>query len=152
MDLYNKWEFHTTIALLLFVVSVIIRKYLFNSKCDFHDFLFIYILMTGLFSLFISFIIYHIYKDKLFKDKKNNKKIILITTLVSFLVVIGIIFKSKGYYLVDNVAVLDGFMEPTKIILLFFASYFLLNTKFNIRILFGILLAMLGMVIIIKNQ
>mgnify|MGYP003989774469 CR=1 FL=1 len=152
MNLYDKWEFHTIIALLLFVSSVIIRKYLFNNKCNFNDFLFVYLLMMGIFAIFFSFFIYYIYKDNLFKDKKNNKKIILVTTLVSFLVILGIIFKSKGYYLVDNVAVLDGFMEPSKIILLFFASYFLLNTKFNIRILFGILVAILGMIIIIKNQ
>jgi len=152
MNLYDKWEFHTTIALFLFTTSVIIRKLLFNNNCELHDYLFIKLLSIGIFSLLASFIIYFIYKDKLLKDKKNNKNIVLVSALVSFLIVNGIIFKSKGYYLVENVAVLDVYLEPSKIILLFFASYFLLNTAFNIKILFGILLAILGMIIIIKNQ
>lgn len=151
MNLYDKWEFYTSIALFLFVTGVIIKKYLFNNKCKFHDFLFINLLSTGIISIFFSFIIYLLYKDELLKDK-NNKKLIFVTSLVSLIIVLGIIFKNKGYYLVNNVAVLDGFMQPMRIILLFFASYFLLNTKFNIRILFGILLAMIGMGIILKNQ
>ncbi len=152
MNLYSKWEFHAIIALLLFVISVIMRKSLFNAKCKFHDFMFVNLLSTGIISIFFSFIIYLLYKDDLLKDKKNNKKLITVTSLAAIAIVFGIIAKNKGYYLVNNVAVLDGFMEPTKIILLFFASYFLLNTKFNIKILFGILLAMIGMAIIIKNQ
>ena len=152
MNLYNKWEFYTSIALFLFVISVIMRKSLFNAKCKFHDFMFVNLLSTGIISIFFSFIIYLLYKDDLLKDKKNNKKLITVTSLAALAIVFGIIAKNKGYYLVNNVAVLDGFMEPSKIILLFFASYFLLNTNFNIRILFGILLAMFGMIIIIKNQ
>ena len=152
MNLYNKWEFYTSIALFLFVISVIMRKSLFNAKCKFHDFMFVNLLSTGIISIFFSFIIYLLYKDDLLKDKKNNKKLITVTSLATLAIVFGIIAKNKGYYLVNNVAVLDGFMEPSKIILLFFASYFLLNTNFNIRILFGILLAMFGMIIIIKNQ
>ena len=152
MNLYSKWEFHAIIALLLFVISVIMRKSLFNAKCKFHDFMFVNLLSTGIISIFFSFIIYLLYKDDLLKDKKNNKKLITVTSLAAIAIVFGIIAKNKGYYLVNNVAVLDGFMEPSKIILLFFASYFLLNTNFNIRILFGILLAMFGMIIIIKNQ
>tara|TARA_B100001175_G_C19235882_1_gene507608 strand:+ start:58 stop:516 length:459 start_codon:yes stop_codon:yes gene_type:complete len=152
MNLYNKWEFYTSIALFLFVISVIMRKSLFNAKCKFHDFMFVNLLSTGIISIFFSFIIYLLYKDDLLKDKKNNKKLITVTFLATLAIVFGIIAKNKGYYLVNNVAVLDGFMEPSKIILLFFASYFLLNTNFNIRILFGILLAMFGMIIIIKNQ
>jgi len=152
MNLYNKWEFYTSIALFLFVISVIMRKSLFNAKCKFHDFMFVNLLSTGIISIFFSFIIYLLYKDDLLKDKKNNKKLITVTSLATLAIVFGIIAKNKGYYLVNNVAVLDGFMEPSKIILLFFASYFLLNTNFNIRILFGILLAMFAMRIIIKNQ
>lgn len=152
MNLYDKWEFHTTIALFLFTTSVIIRKFIFNDKCELHDFLFIHLSTIGIFSLLVAVIIYFIYKDKLLKDEKNNKKIVLVSSLVSFLIVAGIIFKNKGYYLVENVVVLDGYMEPSKIILLFFASYFFLNTAFSIKILFGILLAIMGMIIIIKNQ
>lgn len=152
MNLYDKWEFYTSIALFLFVISVIMRKSLFNAKCKFHDFIFVNLLSTGIISIFFSFIIYLLYKDDLLKDKKNNKKLITVTFLATLAIVFGIIAKNKGYYLVNNVAVLDGFMEPSKIILLFFSSYFLLNTNFNIRILFGILLAMIGMGIILKNQ
>ena len=152
MNLYDKWEFYTSIALFLFVISVIMRKSLFNAKCKFHDFIFVNLLSTGIISIFFSFIIYLLYKDDLLKDKKNNKKLITVTSLAAIAIVFGIIAKNKGYYLVNNVAVLDGFMEPSKIILLFFSSYFLLNTNFNIRILFGILLAMIGMGIILKNQ
>ena len=152
MNLYNKWEFYTSIALFLFVISVIMRKSLFNAKCKFHDFMFVNLLSTGIISIFFSFIIYLLYKDDLLKDKKNNKKLITVTSLATLAIVFGIIAKNKGYYLVKNVAVLDGIMEPSKVILLFFASYFLLNTNFNIKILFGILLAMFGMIIIIKNQ
>ena len=152
MKLLERWEFYTTIALFLFVTSVIMRKSLFNDKCKFHDFLFVNLMSTGIISILFSFIIYLLYKDDLLKDKKNNKKLITITSLASLAIVFGIIVKNKGYYLVNNVAVLDGFMEPSKVILLFFASYFLLNTKFNIKTLFGILLAICGMVIILKNQ
>jgi len=152
MNLYDKWEFYTSIALFLFVISVIMRKSLFNAKCKFHDFIFVNLLSTGIISIFFSFIIYLLYKDDLLKDKKNNKKLITVTFLATLAIVFGIIAKNKGYYLVNNVAVLDGFMQPMRIILLFFSSYFLLNTKFNIRILFGILLAMTGMGIILKNQ
>ena len=152
MKLLERWEFYTTIALFLFVTSVIMRKSLFNAKCKFHDFLFVNLMSTGIISILFSFIIYLLYKDNLLKDKKNNKKLITITSLASLAIVFGIIVKNKGYYLVNNVAVLDGFMEPSKVILLFFASYFLLNTKFNIKTLFGILLAICGMVIILKNQ
>ena len=152
MNLSDRWEFYTVIALLLFVISVIMRKSLFNAKCKFHDFMFVNLLSTGIISIFFSLIIYLLYKDDLLKDKKNNKKLITVTSLAALAIVFGIIAKNKGYYLVNNVAVLDGFMEPSKVILLFFASYFLLNTNFNIRILFGILLAIFGMIIIIKNQ
>jgi len=152
MNLYDKWEFYTSIALFLFVISVIMRKSLFNAKCKFHDFIFVNLLSTGIISIFFSFIIYLLYKDDLLKDKKNNKKLITVTFLATLAIVFGIIAKNKGYYLVNNVAVLDVFMQPMRIILLFFSSYFLLNTKFNIRILFGILLAMTGMGIILKNQ
>tara|TARA_B100000900_G_C20530758_1_gene696215 strand:- start:896 stop:1351 length:456 start_codon:yes stop_codon:yes gene_type:complete len=151
MNLSDRWEFYTVIALFLFVTSVIMRKSLFNAKCKFHDFLFVNLMSTGIISIFFAFIIYLLYKDDLLKDK-NNKKLITVTSLASLVIVFGIIFKNKGYYLVNNVAVLDGFMEPSKVILLFLASYFLLNTNFNIKIFFGILLAMFGMVIIIKNQ
>lgn len=151
MKLLERWEFYTTIALFLFVTSVIMRKSLFNAKCKFHDFLFVNLMSTGIISIFFAFIIYLLYKDDLLKDK-NNKKLITVTSLASLVIIFGIIVKNKGYYLVNNVAVLDGFMEPSKVILLFFASYFLLNTKFNIKTLFGILLAICGMVIILKNQ
>ena len=135
MNLSDRWEFYTVIALFLFVTSVIMRKSLFNAKCKFHDFLFVNLMSTGIISIFFAFIIYLLYKDDLLKDK-NNKKLITVTSLASLVIVFGIIFKNKGYYLVNNVAVLDGFMEPSKVILLFLASYFLLNTKLSILIIF----------------
>ena len=148
----NRWEFFVIIALVTFTLSVSIRKFtLINNECNYCDFIFLFTLGVGIFSLLASFIIYSIYQKDLLKNK-DNTKIIIPIILAALLMTIGMVFKNRGYYLVSNVAILDGVMEPLKVILLFIISYMFLSAKVNLKLIIGIILSLLGLNMILNNQ
>jgi len=148
----NRWELFVIIALVAFTISVSIRKYtLINNECNYCDFIFLFTLGVGIFSLLACLVIYSIYKKDLLKNK-DNKKIILPIIFAAFLMTLGMVFKNRGYYLVPNVAVLDGFMEPLKVILLFIISYLFLSAKVNLKLIIGIILSLAGLNLILNNQ
>jgi drug/metabolite transporter (DMT)-like permease len=151
-NINNRWETFVVIALIAFTVSVSLRKYiLINNKCSYCDFIFIFTLGVGLFSLLACCIIYSMYQKNLFKNK-NNMKIIVPILFTAFLMTLGMIFKNRGYYLVSNVAVLDGVMEPLKILLLFIISYLFLSAKVNLKLIIGIVLTLFGLNLMLNNQ
>ena len=56
-------------------------------------------------------------------------KIIVPILFTAFLMTLGMIFKNRGYYLVSNVAVLDGVMEPLKNIIIIYNIVFVFISK-----------------------
>jgi len=148
----KSWEFYTIFALLLILINVVAKKHLFNLKCYFYDVIFFYsFFLIVFYSLFLIFL-YNKKKDILFKDKKNFSTILSLTFLASFCLGMGIIIKTKAYELVSNVSYVDMLMEPSKIILLYLFSIMVFGTIFKPIILIGILLALSGIIIILKNQ
>ena len=148
----NRWESFVIIALVAFTISVSIRKYtLINNECNYCDFIFLFTLGIGIFSLLACLVIYSIDQKKLFK-KKNNMKIIVLILFAAFLMTVGMIFKNRGYYLISNVAILDGVMEPLKVMLLLLISYLFLSAKINKIQIIGIVLTLIGLNLILKNQ
>ena len=150
IDYLNCWEFYSIVALMFFLFSITIRKFVFNSKYKYCDYIFFYSFATFVISFIAMIFIYCMYKNELFKEKVSNKTYLVFAS--SILVFIGILFKIKGYELVPNVAVLDGFMEPLKVISLFAISYLFLSTGLNLRVLSGIILSAIGVIVIIKHQ
>jgi len=148
----KSWELYTIIALLLVIINVVAKKHLFNLKCNFYDVIFFYAFFLVVFySLFLIFL-YNDKKDILFKDKKNFKTILSFTFISSFCLGVGVIYKTKAYELVSNMSYVDALMEPSKIILLYLFSVLVFGTMFKPMILLGILLALSGIIIILKNQ
>tara|TARA_X000000368_G_C22571422_1_gene510917 strand:- start:61 stop:525 length:465 start_codon:yes stop_codon:yes gene_type:complete len=148
----KSWEFYTLISLVFLTISIISRKYLFNLKCNFNDVLFFYSLFLILFySLFLIYF-YNKEKSNLFKDKKNKNTILFFTFIASFSVGFTMIIKTKAYELVSNMSYVDALMEPSKIILLYLFSVLVFGTIFKPIILLGILLALSGIIIILKYQ
>ena len=151
-NINNRWETFVVIALIAFIVSVTLRKYtLINNKCSYCDFIFLFTLGVGIFSLLACCIIYSMYQKELFK-KKNNMKIIVPILFAAFLMTVGMIFKNRGYYLISNVAILDGVMEPLKVMLLLIISYLFLSAKINKIQIIGIILSLIGLNLILNNQ
>tara|TARA_Y100000591_G_scaffold28959_1_gene21562 strand:- start:432 stop:887 length:456 start_codon:yes stop_codon:yes gene_type:complete len=150
IDYLNRWEFYSIVALMFFLFSITIRKFVFNNKYKYCDYIFFYSFATFVISFIAMIFIYCMYKNELFKEKVSNKTYLVFAS--SILVFIGILFKIKGYELVPNVAVLDGFMEPLKVISLFAISYLFLSTGLNLKVLSGIILSAIGVIVIIKHQ
>ena len=150
IDYLNRWEFYSIVALMFFLFSITIRKFVFNSKYKYCDYIFFYSFATFVISFIAMIFIYCMYKNELFKEKVSNKTYLVFAS--SIFVFVGILFKIKGYELVPNVAVLDGFMEPLKVISLFAISYLFLSTGLNLRVLSGIILSAIGVIVIIKHQ
>lgn len=150
IDYLNRWEFYSIVALMFFLFSITIRKFVFNKKYKYCDYIFFYSFATFVVSFISMIFIYCMYKNELFKEKISNKTYLVFIS--SILVFIGILFKIKGYELVSNVAVLDGFMEPLKVISLFAISYLFLSTGLNLKVLSGIILSAIGVIVIIKHQ
>ena len=82
----------------------------------------------------------------------KNKKDIYIISLASFLFVLGIIIKNKAFQLAPNAAYVDAYMEPFKTALIYLLSILLLSTAFKPKSLIGLTIAIIGVVILIKNQ
>jgi hypothetical protein len=151
-SLLNSWEIYALLALVCFLSSITLRKYIFNKSCNYCDYIFVFSLSLFIFSFFSLFAIKNIYKKELFKKNSFfdvNTFLIFIST---FLLLAGLFFKIKGYQLVPNIALIDGFMEPLKVISLFFISYLFFNTGFNLKVLSGIILSAIGVIVIIKNK
>jgi hypothetical protein len=148
----KSWELYTIIALVLVIINVVAKKHLFNLKCSFYDVIFFYAFFLIVFySLFLIFL-YNKKKDILFKDKKNFKTILFFTFIASFTIGMGVLYKTKAYELVSNMSYVDALMEPSKIILLYLFSIMVFGTMFKPIISLGILLALTGIIIILKNQ
>ena len=91
-------------------------------------------------------------KDNLFKDKKNGKTIVFVTFISSLSVALAIIIKTKAYEISPNMSYVDVLMEPTKIILLYLFSILVFGTVFKPVVLIGIMLTLIGIIIVLKNQ
>ena len=88
----------------------------------------------------------------MFKNKKNINTIILFTFISSLCVSLVIIIKTKAYELTKNMSYVDLLTQPLKIIFLYLFSIMVFGTVFKPIILLGILLALSGIVIVLKNQ
>ena len=148
----NSWELYSLLYLFFILVSIITRKHLVNIKCNYKDVLFFYILFLIIFLSIILIYLYNKEKDNLFKNKKNMNTIILFTFISSLCVSLVIIIKTKAYELTKNMSYVDLLTQPLKIIFLYLFSIMVFGTVFKPIIVLGILLALSGIVIVLKNQ
>jgi hypothetical protein len=88
-------EIYAILALVCFLLSISLRKYVFNKKCNYCDYIFVFTLALFIFSLFSLFAIKNIYKKELFKKKSffdENTVLIFVST---FLLLIGLFFNTR---------------------------------------------------------
>jgi drug/metabolite transporter (DMT)-like permease len=146
------WEKYALFALLLFTIPAIIQKHLFNLKCKFYDVIFMYIFFVIIAYSIILLVLYNYKKKVLFKDKKKFKLITYMSLFAAFLMCLGVVCKIKAYELVNNISYVHVLMDPPKIILLYLFSILIFGTIFKPITLLGIILAVTGILIVLKNQ
>ncbi len=149
-NLIQRWELFATLAIFLFGFSVFSRKVVFNNN-SYSSSIFFFMLFSGIFFIMSSCYIYYNEKTEIMKFYKNKRDVFIIT-LASFLFVSGIIIKNKAFQLAPNAAYVDAYMEPFKTALIYLLSILLLSTAFKPKSLIGLAIAIIGIVILIKNQ
>ena len=96
------WIIGSYIAVAFFSISILLKKYLYNDGCQLHDVLFTHFLGYGILSLLLSAYIYKARSNDLFKCKEKKTKIIILTTISSFFILLGVLAKETAYAKVIN--------------------------------------------------
>lgn len=138
------WIIVSYIAVALFSISILIKKYLYND-CKIHDVLFTHFLVYGILSVLLSGYIYKTHSNDLFKCKEKNIKIIILTTLSSFCILIGVLAKETAYANVLNPAYVSTILGVGVALIIYIASITILKKKTNMKGLIGVILSLLGM-------
>ena len=150
LNVLNRWETFSTLAIFLFGFSVLSRKYLFNNN-DYESTIFFFMLSTSILLAISSIAFYQ--KDNTILDRFcKSKKNILFGILAAILFVGGILIKNKAYKLSPNAAYVEVYMEPLKIMLVYIVSILFLSAKFNPISALGLCISLVGIYILIKNQ
>lgn len=138
------WSIGSYIAVAFFSISILLKKYLYKD-CKIHDVLFTHFLVYGILSVLLSAYIYKTRGNDLFKCKEKNTKIIILTTLSSFCILIGVLAKETAYAEVLNPAYVSTILGVGVALLIYIASITVLKNKFNMKGLIGVILSLSGL-------
>jgi hypothetical protein len=142
------WELYGLFAGIIFSISILIRKSLFLKKLNFNDVIFFYFLGALIANIIMVFSFCPSYKSL----KQFDNKTIILGIFAGLIVVFGAYFKTRAYYLVNNVGYAEIFEIIVKMIILLLASLYLFNISCNKMTLIGVILALIGVFLIIKYQ
>ena len=141
----NLWILASIIATTCWSISILLKKYLYNDNCKLNDILFVHFSVYGILCLLLAAYIYKETNGDLFKCKEKNTKIIIITSISSLLILIGVLSKETAYSKVTNPAYVSTILGVGVAILIYISSIFLLKNKFEIKGFIGMLLSLLGL-------
>lgn len=139
---------YAIIASVIITLSVLIRKYALknNNASDIAFFLFCGMIISAI----IIAVILNNNNKNAFKNIDNDIK--LLTIISGILIPLGILSLTYSFKYVSNPAYTSIVFSAFKIILLLILSLYLFNSHCNKFTLFGIILALIGMILIIKFQ
>jgi drug/metabolite transporter (DMT)-like permease len=144
----NLWVLASIFTTICFSLSVVLKKYLYNDNCKLNDILFVHFCVYGILCLLLAAYIYKKTKGDLFKCQNKNTKIIIITSVSSFLILIGVLLKETAYAKVSNPAYVSTILGVGGALLVYLSSIFVLKNTFEIKGFIGILLSLLGLYLI----
>jgi len=144
----ESWIIVSYIAVALFSSSILLKKHLYNDGCQLHDVLFTHFLVSGILSVLLSVYIYKSRSNDLFKCKEKNIKIIILTSISSFLILLGVLAKETAYTMVVNPAYVSTILGVGVAILIYIASITIFKNNFEIKRFIGILLSLIGLYIL----
>jgi len=139
------WILASIFTTICFSISIVIKKILYNDNCKLNDILFVHFFIYGIFSLLVSAYIYKKTKGDLLKCPNKNTKIIIMTTVSSFLILLGFLSKETAYVKVINPAYVSTILGVGTAVLIYLASITVLKNKFNLKGLIGIIISLSGM-------
>tara|TARA_B100000035_G_scaffold139469_1_gene118848 strand:- start:2841 stop:3284 length:444 start_codon:yes stop_codon:yes gene_type:complete len=139
------WIVGSYMAVVFFSTSILLKKYLYNDGCLLHDVLFIHFFVYGILSVLLSAYIYKIRGNDLFKCKEKNTKIIVLTSISSFFILLGVLAKETAYAKVINPAYVSTILGVGVALLIYIASITVFKKKVNMKGLVGILLSLIGL-------
>ena len=93
----------------------------------------------------------YIYKTRgndLFKCKEKNTKILVLTSISSFLILLGVLAKETAYAKVINPAYVSTILGVGVALLIYIASITVFEKKVNMKGLVGILLSLIGLYLV----
>ena len=152
-NLLKDWKTFSVFAGVSYGASQLLRKYLFIDNCDFYDVVIMFMIFYCSFLILSIFVICYIKKRSIFPVEKNSKKLkkILIITFVSaFLVIIGLWCKNKAFFLDNNVRV-ETVTQPAKIIFMFLISVMFLSAKWSKNTILGMIFGFLAIYFMAKD-
>lgn len=139
------WIIGSYIAVAFFSTAILLKKYLYNDGCQLHDVLFIHFLVYGILCVLLSAYIYKTRGNDLFKCKEKNTKILVLTSISSFLILLGVLAKETAYAKVINPAYVSTILGVGVALLIYIASITVFKKKVNMKGLVGILLSLIGL-------
>ena len=142
------WIVGSYIAVAFFSTAILLKKYLYNDGCQLHDVLFIHFLVYGILCVLLSAYIYKTRGNDLFKCKEKNTKILVLTSISSFLILLGVLAKETAYAKVINPAYVSTILGVGVALLIYIASITVFEKKVNMKGLVGILLSLIGLYLV----
>ena len=144
----NLWILASFFSVFCFSISIILKKYLYNDNCQLNDILFIHFTVYGVLCLLLAAYIYKKTKGELLQCRNKNMKIIILTSISSFLILLGVLSKETAYAKVINPSYVSTILGVGVALLIYLASITILKNKFNLKGLIGIILSLLGMYVL----
>ena len=141
----GRWILASIFTTKCFSLSVVLKKYLYNNNCQLNDILFVHFIVYGILSFLTATYIYKETSDDLLQCKNKNTKIIIITSISSFLILIGVLFKETAYAKVSNPAYVSTIIGVGVALLIYLASISVLKNKVKLKGLIGIIISLFGM-------
>ena len=141
----NLWVLASIFTTICFTISIMLKKYLYNDNCKLNDILFVHFCVYGILCLLLAAYNYKKTKTDLFKCQNKNTKIIIFTSVSSFLILIGVLLKETAYAKVSNPAYVSTILGVGVALLVYLSSIFVLKNTFEIKGFIGMLLSLLGL-------
>lgn len=141
----NQWILASIFTTICFSISIVLKKYLYNDNCKLNDILFVHFTVYGVLCLLLATYIYKTTKEDLFKCQNKNAKIIAITSISSFLILIGVLSKETAYAKVINPAYVSTILGVGGALLIYLSSIFVLKNTFDMKGFIGILISLFGL-------
>ena len=143
----NNWVYIASICALLSSFSVILMKYIDNSKYDNVIFMIISYIIVGIFGIF-----YFVYDLKNKKEiiKKCDYELILYSFAFACFIIIGNIIIQYAFSISPNISYTHLIIN-LNIIITILASYILFKQNMNLQCLIGMIICLIGILIIILN-
>ena len=144
----NLWIFLSLFVTFITTLSVIIMKYLSNSKCNIKTLTFMTFLISAFFIL-----IYIPFDDNVKNDiiKNINMKDCILIIFFSLVLIINRLSQVYLFKITPNIG-LSHLIVNTNVILTLLASYLLFNQVINMKSFLGIIITLIGLYIVISNN